>query len=94
MESYWLTVFLSNDYVDNRHGDFVPTSTYSKLFTIVYALMSIGVFVAVVSKLVSIILQQKRYLTVKRKKFVDSHGLKHKPKPVTDKLKKTDDDTE
>ncbi|MFW2372041.1 MAG: potassium channel family protein [Gammaproteobacteria bacterium] len=75
------------------YGDFVPTSTLSKLFTIVYALLSIGVFVAVVSKLVSIILQQRRYLTVKSKRFVSSHGLKHKSKPVKSKAKKTGDDT-
>jgi voltage-gated potassium channel Kch len=33
------------------YGDFVPTTSLSKVFTIVYALVSIGVFVGVVSKL-------------------------------------------
>lgn len=33
------------------YGDFVPTSSLSKVFTVVYSLMSIGVFVAVASKL-------------------------------------------
>ena len=42
------------------YGDFVPTTNLSKLFTIVYALLSIAVFVAVVGKLVKIVLQQKR----------------------------------
>ena len=74
------------------YGDFVPTSTLSKLFTIVYALLSIGVFVAVVSKLVNIILKQKRYIAVKRKKFATSHGLRHKSKHVTDKAKKPEID--
>lgn len=72
------------------YGDFVPTSTLSKLFTIIYALLSIGVFVAVVSKLVNIILKEKRYIAVKRKRFVTSHGLRHKSKKVTDKTKKPD----
>ncbi len=33
------------------YGDFTPTTSLSKVFTIVYALVSIGVFVGVVSKL-------------------------------------------
>ncbi len=33
------------------YGDFVPTSSLSKVFTIVYSLVSIGVFVGVASKL-------------------------------------------
>jgi len=58
--------------------------------------LSIGVFVAVVSKLVNIILKQKRYIAVKRKRFATSHGLRHglrhKSKHVTDKAKKPDID--
>ena len=42
------------------YGDLVPTTAFSKLFTIMFAILSIGVFVAVVSKLVTIILEQKR----------------------------------
>jgi voltage-gated potassium channel len=42
------------------YGDFTPTTDFSKLFTIIYALLSIGVFVAVVSKIVTIILAEKK----------------------------------
>ena len=42
------------------YGDFHPTTTLSKLFTITYALLSIGVFVAVVTKIVAAILDKKR----------------------------------
>ncbi len=41
------------------YGDFAPTTTYSKIFTIIFAVLSIGVFVAVVSKIVTIILAEK-----------------------------------
>ena len=37
------------------YGDLVPTTILSKVFTIMFALLGIGVFVAVVSKLVAII---------------------------------------
>lgn len=42
------------------YGDFHPTTTLSKLFTIIYALLSIGVFVAVVTKIVAAMLGKKR----------------------------------
>ena len=42
------------------YGDFHPTTTLSKLFTITYALLSIGVFVAVVTKIVAAIMDKKR----------------------------------
>jgi len=42
------------------YGDLVPTTAFSKLFTIIFAILSIGIFVAVVSKLVSIMLKQKQ----------------------------------
>jgi hypothetical protein len=35
------------------YGDFAPTAIFSKIFTIIFLLLSIGVFVAVVSKIVS-----------------------------------------
>lgn len=41
------------------YGDLHPTTTLSKLFTITYALLSIGVFVAVVTKIVAAILDKK-----------------------------------
>lgn len=51
------------------YGDLVPTTTYSKLFTIIFAILSIGVFVAVVSKLVTIILNRDKLLKQKRHKI-------------------------
>ena len=42
------------------YGDFSPTTTLSKLFTITYALLSIGVFVAVVTKIVAAILDKNK----------------------------------
>jgi voltage-gated potassium channel len=40
-------------------GDLVPTTPLSKIFTIVFSLLSVGVFVAVVGKIVEIILKRK-----------------------------------
>lgn len=48
------------------YGDFVPTTTFSKVFTIIFAILSIGIFVAVVSKLVSIMLKEKQSSKQKR----------------------------
>lgn len=42
------------------YGDLTPTTDISKLFTIVFALLGIGVFVAIVTKIVAIILEKKR----------------------------------
>lgn len=42
------------------YGDFVPTTTLSKTFTIIFALLSIGVFVALMSKIVGIVLHLKK----------------------------------
>jgi voltage-gated potassium channel len=42
------------------YGDFAPTTTLSKVFTIVYALSTIGVFVAVASKLASAMLTRSK----------------------------------
>lgn len=42
------------------YGDLTPTTAFSKIFTIIFALLSIGVFVAVVSKIVTIILAEKK----------------------------------
>lgn len=42
------------------YGDLVPTSPLSKIFTIVFTVLSIGVFAAVVSKVVKIILERKQ----------------------------------
>ena len=50
------------------YGDFHPTTTLSKLFTITYALLSIGVFVAVVTKIVAAILDKKRESKYRKQK--------------------------
>ncbi len=52
------------------YGDFVPTTDISKLFTIIYAFLSIGSFVAFTAKSVQIMLEnnQKRIAKIKSKK--------------------------
>ena len=40
-------------------GDLVPTTSYSKLFTIVFSVLTIGMFAAIVSKLVLVIVKDK-----------------------------------
>ena len=42
------------------YGDLVPTSALSKIFTIVYSFLSIGVFVAVIAKLVIAVVSHKK----------------------------------
>ena len=42
------------------YGDLVPTTELSKIFTIVYSFLSIGVFVAVIAKLVIAVVSQKK----------------------------------
>lgn len=54
------------------YGDLAPTNTVSKLFTVVFSLLSVGVFVAVVSKLVAIILERKKTIKGKCKQ---THAL-------------------
>ncbi len=61
------------------YGDFTPTTTLSKLFTIVFALLSIGVFVAVVSKLVEIVLKRTKNTASKLKRFAATHGAHAEP---------------
>jgi hypothetical protein len=41
------------------YGDFTPTTDFSKIFTIIYSLISIGVFVGVVSKLAEVMIKGK-----------------------------------
>jgi len=42
------------------YGDLVPTTELSKIFTIVYSFLSIGVFVAVIAKLVIAVVSHKK----------------------------------
>ena len=60
------------------YGDLTPTYISSKLFTIVYAVLSIGIFVAFGTKLVKIILDIKLHQVEKLKNFVSTHGRKSK----------------
>jgi len=50
------------------YGDFVPTTTLSKLFTIIFALLSIGIFVALMSKIVGIVIRLKMLRKAKHDK--------------------------
>jgi len=42
------------------YGDLAPTTDMSKLFTVIFAVLSIGVFAMVVSKIVAITLERKK----------------------------------
>ena len=42
------------------YGDFVPTTTWSKSFTIIFSILSIGFFAAVIAKIVTIVLERKK----------------------------------
>jgi len=55
------------------YGDFVPTTTLSKSFTIIFAILSIGIFVALMSKIVGIVLHLKKLRQAKRNGDVSSH---------------------
>ena len=54
------------------YGDLVPTTPFSKVFTIVYALLSIGVFVSVVSKIVTVILAEKKAVRKRKNRKKES----------------------
>ena len=56
------------------YGDYVPTTTLSKLFTIVFSILSIGFFAAVITKVVSIVLQLKKNKVTKHKKQTSDNG--------------------
>ena len=42
------------------YGDFTPTTDLSKGFTIIYTMLSIGIFAAVITKIVSVIMTDKK----------------------------------
>lgn len=56
------------------YGDLVPTTAWSKIFTIIFSILSIGFFVAVVAKVVRIVLEHKQNKSSKRKDNVSSIG--------------------
>lgn len=60
------------------YGDFTPTTPLSKLFTIVYAIVGIGVFIAVISKIVAIVLERGRSIR---------EGARHTASSIRDKIR-------
>ena len=42
------------------YGDITPTTDLSKGFTIIYTMLSIGIFAAVITKIVSVIMADKK----------------------------------
>jgi voltage-gated potassium channel Kch len=56
------------------YGDLVPTTALSKIFTIIYSILSIGFFVAVVTKVVRIVLEHKQKKSSRRKDNASSTG--------------------
>jgi len=49
------------------YGDLVPTTTHSKLFTIIFTFLSIGVFVSLITKIVAVTLDQNKKTAAKIK---------------------------
>ena len=49
------------------YGDLVPTTATSKIFTIVYSILSIGVFVAAMAKLVIAIVSRRKVINEHKK---------------------------
>jgi len=54
------------------YGDLVPTTPLSKIFTIVYSILTIGLFVAIASKLVIVLVSRKKEAH-ERKRKAHSH---------------------
>ncbi len=53
------------------YGDLVPTSDFSKIFTIIYTFLSIGTFVAFTAKTVQIIIENHKERREKRRKKIN-----------------------
>ncbi len=49
------------------YGDLVPTTTDSKIFTIIFTFLSIGVFVSLITKIVAVTLEQNKRTVAKIK---------------------------
>ena len=49
------------------YGDLVPTTTWSKLFTIIFSILSIGFFAAVIANIVANVLERKKNKIAKHK---------------------------
>lgn len=54
------------------YGDLVPTTPFSKIFTIIYSMLTIGLFVAIGSKLVIALVSRKKEAH-ERKRKAHSH---------------------
>lgn len=54
------------------YGDLVPTKDSSKLFTIIFTFLSVGIFVSLNTKIVLMTLEQKKEKLLKRKVKSDS----------------------
>ena len=78
------------------YGDFTPSTTYSKIFTIIFAVLSIGVFVAVVSKIVTIILAEKKAYKKRKqhKKAVRQKATEAVKEPTEKSAASQTDDTQ
>lgn len=48
------------------YGDFVPTHTISKIFTIIFTFLSIGIFAAVITKIVAISVDRRKERLAKK----------------------------
>ena len=58
------------------YGDLVPTTDSSKLFTIIFTFLSVGIFVSLNTKIVLITLNQKKEKLLKLKAKKDSDNIK------------------
>ena len=50
------------------YGDLVPTTPLSKIFTIIYSILTIGLFVAIASKLVIVLVSRKKEAHERKRK--------------------------
>ena len=73
------------------HDGFVPTSTISKIFTIMFLFLSIGVYIAVLAKVVKVALTEKKELRIKKKqkkeekkRVASVQNLSHEETPPED----------
>jgi hypothetical protein len=57
------------------YGDFVPTSNFSKIFTMIYAFTSIGVFVALAARLGGAMVQNTGRKKSKNKDKIKNTGI-------------------
>ena len=48
------------------YGDLVPETTFGKVFTMFYALISVGIFVSLAAKIGAILMEKERQKTEKR----------------------------